>query len=103
TLSGVAALALLVGLMAAWIMTRQITEPLRQTLIAAARIAQGDLSKDLETGRRDELGQLQNSMQAMTLSLRELIGGIGDGVSQIASAAEQLSAVTEQTCRGVNT
>ncbi|MCI3912971.1 methyl-accepting chemotaxis protein [Pseudomonas viridiflava] len=103
TLSGVAALALLVGLLAAWIMTRQITEPLRQTLIAAARIAQGDLSKDLETGRRDELGQLQNSMQAMTLSLRELIGGIGDGVSQIASAAEQLSAVTEQTCMGVNT
>ncbi|WP_406641098.1 methyl-accepting chemotaxis protein [Pseudomonas californiensis] len=42
-------------------------------------------------------------MQAMTISLRELIGGIGDGVSQIASAAEQLSAVTEQTCMGVNT
>ncbi|WP_415639628.1 methyl-accepting chemotaxis protein [Pseudomonas floridensis] len=42
-------------------------------------------------------------MQAMTVSLRELIGGIGDGVSQIASAAEQLSAVTEQTCTGVNT
>ncbi|MBP0939679.1 methyl-accepting chemotaxis protein [Pseudomonas alliivorans] len=103
TLISVAALALLVGLLAAWIMTRQITEPLRQTLVAATRIAQGDLSKDLETGRRDELGQLQNSMQAMTLSLRELIGGIGDGVSQIASAAEQLSAVTEQTCKGVNT
>ncbi|WP_404940931.1 MULTISPECIES: methyl-accepting chemotaxis protein [unclassified Pseudomonas] len=41
-------------------------------------------------------------MQRMTQSLRELIGGIGDGVTQIASAAEELSAVTEQTSAGVN-
>ncbi|WP_414704361.1 methyl-accepting chemotaxis protein [Pseudomonas sp. UBA4194] len=38
----------------------------------------------------------------MTLSLRELIAGIGDGVTQLASAAEELSAVTEQTSAGVN-
>ncbi|MFV3014343.1 methyl-accepting chemotaxis protein [Pseudomonas sp. KHB2.9] len=38
----------------------------------------------------------------MTVSLRELIGGISDGVIQIASAAEELSAVTEQTSAGVN-
>ncbi|MGE7992329.1 methyl-accepting chemotaxis protein [Pseudomonas sp. NPDC089554] len=41
-------------------------------------------------------------MQRMTLGLRQLIGGIGDGVTQIASAAEELSAVTEQTNSGVN-
>jgi len=102
TLIGVAALALLLGLLAAWVITWQIIMPLRQTLTAAERIAQGDLSKDLVIERRDEMGQLQVSMQQMTLSLRELIGGIGDGVSQIASAAEQLSAVTAQTSVGVN-
>ncbi|MCI3947596.1 methyl-accepting chemotaxis protein [Pseudomonas syringae] len=102
TLTSVAGLALLIGLLAAWIMTRQITVPLQQTLTAAARIAQGDLSKDLKASRRDEMGELQRSMQTMTVGLRELIGGISDGVSQIASAAEQLSAVTGQTCAGVN-
>ncbi|WP_443218213.1 methyl-accepting chemotaxis protein [Pseudomonas sp. Gutcm_11s] len=40
-------------------------------------------------------------MQDMTLSLRELIGHIRDSVTQIASAAEELSAVTEQTSAGV--
>ncbi|WP_437884057.1 methyl-accepting chemotaxis protein [Pseudomonas sp. LRF_L74] len=35
-------------------------------------------------------------------ALRDLIGGVGDSVTQIASAAEQLSAVTEQTSAGVN-
>jgi len=102
TLTSVAGLALLLGLIAAWIITRQIIVPLQQTLAAAGRIAQGDLSKDLSVERRDEMGQLQASMQQMTLGLRELIGGIGDGVTQIASAAEQLSAVTEQTSVGVN-
>ncbi|RMN93639.1 Methyl-accepting chemotaxis protein [Pseudomonas coronafaciens pv. coronafaciens] len=102
TLTSIAALALLIGLTAAWIMTRQITVPLQQTLVVAARIAQGDLSQDMSVTRHDEMGQLQRSMQAMTVSLRGLIGGISDGVSQIASAAEQLSAVTEQTCAGVN-
>jgi len=95
-------LALVFGLLAAWAITRQIVIPLRQTLSAADRVASGDLRQDLNVERRDELGQLQRSMQRMTVSLRELIGGIGDGVTQIASAAEELSAVTEQTSAGVN-
>ena len=102
TLSGVAGLAMLLGLLAAWLITQQIIAPLRLTLSAAARIAKGDLSQDIEVGRRDEMGMLQRSMQDMTLSLRQLISGISDGVTQIASAAEQLSAVTEQTSVGVN-
>ncbi|MFK5736883.1 methyl-accepting chemotaxis protein [Pseudomonas urmiensis] len=101
-LAGATALALLLGLIAAWAITRQIIVPLRQTLTAAERVAAGDLTQNLQVDRRDELGQLQASMQRMTLSLRELIGGIGDGVTQIASAAEELSAVTEQTSAGVN-
>ncbi|MCS4063442.1 methyl-accepting chemotaxis protein [Pseudomonas putida] len=95
-------LALALGLLAAWAITRQIIIPLRQTLRAAERVASGDLTQNLQVNRRDELGQLQASMQRMTQGLRELIGGIGDGVSQIASAAEELSAVTEQTSAGVN-
>ncbi|KIY39005.1 chemotaxis protein [Pseudomonas sp. 10-1B] len=103
TLLGVATLlALALGLLAAWAITRQIIIPLRQTLHAAERVASGDLTQDLQVQRRDELGQLQASMQRMTQGLRELIGGIGDGVTQIASAAEELSAVTEQTSAGVN-
>ncbi len=97
-----AALALLIGVFAAALITRQITRPLNLTLVAAERIASGDLSQDIQVRRKDELGQLQKSMQRMTLNLRELLGHIRDGVTQIASAAEQLSAVTEQTSAGVN-
>mgnify|MGYP001100671846 CR=1 FL=1 len=96
------ALALAFGMVAAWAITRQIVIPLNQTLKVAERVAAGDLTHNLTSKRRDELGQLQRAMQSMTLGLRELIGGISDGVTQIASAAEELSAVTEQTSAGVN-
>ncbi|MCG6573766.1 methyl-accepting chemotaxis protein [Pseudomonas sp. AF32] len=102
TLITVAALAFAFGLLAAWIITRQIVVPLRQTLVAVERVASGDLSQNLEVTRRDDMGQLQRTLQRMVVSLRELIGGIRDGVAQIASAAEELSAVTEQTSAGVN-
>ncbi len=95
-------IAVVLGLIAALFITRQIVGPLQTVLRRVERIASGDLSHDIETRRGDELGQLQTSMQNMTLGLRELIGGIRDGVTQIASAAEQLSAVTEQTSAGVN-
>ncbi|MNI00177.1 Methyl-accepting chemotaxis protein McpS [compost metagenome] len=95
-------LAIAFGLLAAWAITRQIIIPLNQTLIVAQRVASGDLTHNLTSQRRDELGQLQRAMQSMTQGLRELIGGISDGVTQIASAAEELSAVTEQTSAGVN-
>ncbi|RMS37237.1 Methyl-accepting chemotaxis protein I [Pseudomonas coronafaciens pv. garcae] len=95
-------LALVLSILAAWVITRQITTPLQETLEVVERVAAGDLSRNLRVDRKDELGRLQSTIQRMTVSLRELVGGIRDGVTQIASAAEELSAVTEQTSAGVN-
>ena len=95
-------LALLVGILAAVVITRQITRPLRETLAVVERIASGDLTHDVRVTRRDELGVLQQGIARMGVTLRDLISGIRDGVTQIASAAEELSAVTEETSAGVN-
>jgi len=95
-------LALLFGVLAAWLITRQITQPLRETLDEIQRIASGDLSHTLAVTRRDELGILQQGIQHMGVTLRDLISGIRDGVTQITTAAEVLSAVTVQTSAGVD-
>ena len=99
---GIAAAAVLFGALAAWVIAGQIVHPLRKALMVANRIAEGDLSNEVQSQRRDELGQLQRSMSQMTLNLRGLVGNISDNARQIASAAEELSAVTEQTRAGVN-
>jgi methyl-accepting chemotaxis protein len=94
--------AVIIGLLATWIISRSIVAPLQQAVQFAQRIAAGDLSQDLLQSRRDELGQLMAAMQSMNLSLRTLVGRIGGGVSQIAAAAEQLSAITAQTSAGIH-
>ncbi|VVO45323.1 IS66 family transposase ISPsy43 [Pseudomonas fluorescens] len=94
--------ALLLGALAAWWIARQIALPLHQALAAANRIAEGNLSDSGAVERRDELGQLQQSIGQMARNLRGLISGIGDSARQIASAATQLSTVSEQTRAGLS-
>ncbi|MEG7359582.1 MULTISPECIES: methyl-accepting chemotaxis protein [Pseudomonas] len=94
-------LALLAGILAAWFITRQITQPLSSTLGVVERIANGDLTNIPNFLRRDEIGVLQQGIQRMGTALHELISGILDSSAQIASASEQLAAVTEQSCSGI--
>ena len=93
--------AIALGLLGAWLITRSIVGPLKDTVTLAEMVANGDFTHQQEVTRKDELGALQTSMQRMTLNLRGLIGEMKDGIVQVASAAEQLSAVTEQTSAGV--
>ncbi|MCX2544943.1 methyl-accepting chemotaxis protein [Pseudomonas sp. COW5] len=94
---GSSALALLVGLIAAWVITRLIVAPLRSVMHVAQRIAAGDLSATVEVTRRDEIGQLMQSMQQMGAGLSNIVSGLQAGIEQLASSAQSLSAVTEQT------
>jgi len=94
-------LALVVGLLAAVLISRQITGPLALTVELARRIAKGDLTVQAKSSRKDELGDLQNAMQDMAQSLNTLVQGIGNGVTHISTSAEKLSAMSEQTSAGV--
>ena len=97
-----AALALVIGLLATLTITLLIVRPLKQVIQHARNIADGDLSVNIEVQRTDEVGQLLTAMQAMSLSLREMVGRLQGGVTQISASAQSLSAVTEQTRQGVN-
>nr|WP_236172718.1 methyl-accepting chemotaxis protein [Pseudomonas pseudonitroreducens] len=102
----IAVLALAFGMLSGWAINRQIVRPLHEALELAERIAQGDLSqglsRNLNLQRSDELGQLQRVMLRMRENLSQLLGHIGGSVSQLATAADELSTVTEQTRAGVN-
>ena len=99
---GSSALALLVGLIAAWGITRLIVAPLRAVIAVAQQIASGDLSGRMEISRRDEIGQLMQAMQQMGNSLSQMVSGLQAGIEQLASSAHSLSSVTEQTTAEVS-
>ena len=91
------ALALVVGLIAAWLITRLIVSPLRSVIRLAEQIAAGDLSASVVVTRRDEIGQLMQAMQQMGAGLSRIVSGLQAGIEQLASSAQSLSAGTEQT------
>ncbi|ANI30591.1 chemotaxis protein [Yersinia entomophaga] len=88
----VAMVALLVGLLIAWRITRQITVPLRTTLAMAERIATGDLTAATTSSRSDELGLLMNAVARMNENLRSMIDDIRIGVSQVSHASGEIAA-----------
>lgn len=87
-----ALICVVLSLLIAWRITRNITLPLKETLNAAQRIAGGDLTTSLNTTRGDELGQLMQAVDAMNLSLQNIITNVRDGVSSVARASAEIAA-----------
>lgn len=94
---GSSALAILVGLCASLLITRAIVKPLQSVIHVATRIADGDLSTQIQVRGSDEVGQLMSAMQQMSASLSSMVGSLQVGINQIATSARSLSTVTEQT------
>ncbi|MDQ2137653.1 methyl-accepting chemotaxis protein [Alcaligenaceae bacterium B3P038] len=88
----VAAVVTLLGILSAWLITRQMTRPLREAVGVAERIADGDLSTPVHVTRRDEIGQLLYSMQRMQAFLVETVSLVRDSVDQINLGSREIAA-----------
>ncbi len=85
------ALALLLGIAAAWSLTRSITVPIAQALVVAQTVAQGDLSSRIEVSSRDETGRLLAALKAMNESLVRIVGTVRNGSDSIATGSAQIA------------
>ena len=92
------------GGLLAWLLVRSITAPLQQAVDTANAIAAGDLTRELQTSRKDELGQMLRALNDMSARLRGVVSEVRQGVDSVSSASIQiangnhdLSARTEQT------
>ncbi|WP_347904851.1 methyl-accepting chemotaxis protein [Pseudomonas purpurea] len=86
----------------ALLLTRSIVLPLSQSLKVAEVVAGGDLTGDINISGKDEPARLLHALKSMQQNLRETIRRISDSSSQLASASEELSCVTEDATRGLH-
>ncbi len=100
----VAGLVLVVVLVMARLLVASIIRPLDEAVAIIDAIAEGDLTRDLHTTRKDEFGHMLESLGKMSARLRGLVGEVRTGVeavslasSEIATGNQDLSARTEQT------
>lgn len=91
------------GLIALWI-TRSVTTPIQRAMMVAQRIAEGDLTTNIEVHAHDETGRLLDAIRSMQDRLRALVGGIlqsADSIQtasiEVASGNLDLSRRTEET------
>ncbi|AVB26092.1 methyl-accepting chemotaxis protein [Pseudomonas syringae pv. syringae] len=94
-------IAFVVAIMLGILITRMITRPLRSAIEVAQRIASGDLTQSVSSTRGDEAGHLLNAIGTMQGNLKRTIQEISSASDQLASAAEELGAVTEDSTRGL--
>ncbi|AAY95898.1 methyl-accepting chemotaxis protein [Pseudomonas protegens Pf-5] len=99
----VALLVLATGLtfLFAWLLTRSITQPIANALGAAEEIAEGNLTRPIKVDGSDEAGRLLQAMAKMQEKLRDTLQRISGSATQLASAAEELNSVTEESARGL--
>ncbi|KJH82754.1 methyl-accepting chemotaxis protein [Stutzerimonas stutzeri] len=95
-------MAALVTVALAVLFTKSIVRPLNQAVEVAEAVAAGDLTRDFAIEGNDEPARLLVALKAMQTNLRNTIQGIADSSNQLASAAEELNIVTEDSTRGLH-
>ncbi|MCL6704198.1 methyl-accepting chemotaxis protein [Pseudomonas sp. T1.Ur] len=88
-------------LLFAWLLTNSITKPIANALDAAEEIAKGNLTRPITVDGSDEAGRLLRAMSTMQDKLRDTLQRISGSATQLASAAEELNSVTDESARGL--
>ena len=77
------------------LLTRMLRD-VHDITLAARRIADGDLTVDVQVSRRDEIGELQDATARTVEKLAQTIGDVVQAADSLSSAADQVS-VTAQS------
>lgn len=101
-------MALLLGGVLAWLITRSITSPLISAVRIAREVAEGNLCVEIKVDSQDQLGQLMQALRDMCGSLSNTVREVRQGADNIALTAAEissgntdLSARTEEQAAGV--
>ena len=80
--------------------TRGIVRPLNEAVGVANRLADGDLTVNVEVKSKDETGQLLEALCNMVEKLKQVVGEVKTASDNVASGSQELSATAQQMSQG---
>jgi methyl-accepting chemotaxis protein len=92
TLIGGGAATVLLGMVVAIWLSRNIVAPLIFAVRVAKRVAEGDLTAHVEVRSKDETGQLMAALKDMNASLIDIVTRVRSGTDTIAIASTEINA-----------
>jgi methyl-accepting chemotaxis protein len=98
---GLMAAAVLVTIVLAALLIHSIAQPIKEAVQIAQRIARKDLTEQIVVVGQDEAASMLTALAQMQANLRQTIAHISDSSNQLAAAAEEMTAVTEESGRGL--
>jgi methyl-accepting chemotaxis protein len=90
-LLGLLAAGLAVAGLAGWLITRSVTQPLRQAVTETEQIAGGDLAVSVTVEGRDEIADLKRALSTMQQRLQQLVRGIRQSADSIQTASTEVA------------
>jgi methyl-accepting chemotaxis protein len=90
-IGGVAAVALLLAIAAAIVITRSVVRPLNRAVEVARTVAAGDLTSRIDVQGSDEASQMMQALKDMNASLATLVLDVRTGSIEIAGAASEIA------------
>ncbi|MGO9014055.1 MAG: methyl-accepting chemotaxis protein [Dissulfurispiraceae bacterium] len=79
-----------IGFVISFLIARGITRPLIETINISNKMAEGDLTSDIEVTSTDETGQLLSSFSGMNKSFNKIIGTIVTSANDLVSTVDML-------------
>jgi methyl-accepting chemotaxis protein len=93
---GIIAGGIALGLVLGFLISRSVSRPIVRAAAAANRLAEGDLTVQIETSHaKDEAGELQRAMRAMVDKLSQVVGEVNASAEALAGASEEVSATAQ--------
>ena len=84
-----------------WLVHVVLLRRLKRISEVANAISQNDISHECAMQSDDMIGEIIEAFNHMAANLRNMFGKISGATTQLAAAAEETSAITEETSRGV--
>ncbi|MFS2003770.1 methyl-accepting chemotaxis protein [Duganella sp. CT11-25] len=84
--------AIVMGIGAAWWITRTITQPINEAVKVAETVSSGDLTSDIQVNSNDETGKLMHALKTMNANLVNIVGQVRNGTDLMATASTEIAA-----------
>ena len=98
-ISIIVGVAIIIGIVYSFVISNSIVNPIREATLHIENISKLDISKDMDSknlNRQDEIGDMTRAHKVLTDNLRQFAKAINLSSEQVAAAAAELTAVSEE-------
>jgi methyl-accepting chemotaxis protein len=96
-------LAVVLSLLTSLSITRLVLKPIREAIGVLRKVAEGDLTQNIEAQSKDEIGELVETVNEMRLKMGDMVGealniseGLSDSAASEAASLEETSASLDE-------